>query len=140
MTEEIHRTLKSLIALLGDTLTGRRDLELALLFGSHARGRAHDGSDVDVAVLGRDVDVLELARDLSLAVGKEVDVVRIEDAGYPLLKSLLRDGKLVHEGRRSAWGLWRSRTIAQLEVDRPWFERMRDAYLRRLAEEDRAGG
>src|SRR5918996_3052657 len=72
-------------------LHGRKDVRLALLFGSRARGRARPGSDADVAVQGRGVDLLELAADLSAAARIEVDVVSLEDPGYPLLNALLRE-------------------------------------------------
>jgi predicted nucleotidyltransferase len=115
-------------------LRGRKDVRVALLFGSRARGRARPGSDADVAVEGRDLNPLALAADLSEAAGVEVDVVDLGRAGYPLLNAVLRDGILLHEGERGAAASWRTRAILQTETDRPWFERMRDAYLKRLAE------
>jgi uncharacterized protein len=115
-------------------LRGRKDVRLALLFGSRTRGRARPDSDADVAVLGRDLNLLALATDLSDAAEVEVDVVSLNDPGYPLLHALLRDGVLLHEGEPGAAAAWRSRAWLQAETDRPWFERMRDAYLRRLAE------
>jgi uncharacterized protein len=115
-------------------LSGRKDVRVALLFGSRSRGRARPDSDADVAVLGRDLNLLRLASDLSAAAEVEVDVVSLSDPGYPLLNALLRDGLLLHEGEPGAAAAWRSRAWLQAETDRPWFERMRDAYLRRLAE------
>ncbi len=105
-----------------------------MLFGSRARGRARPDSDADVAVEAPGVDLWTLAADLSQAVGLEVDVVDLREAGYPLLKSVLRDGLLIHQGRQGSLGSWRSQAIARTELDRPWFERMRDGFLRRLAE------
>jgi len=35
--------------------------------------------------------------------------------------------------RPGAAGRWLARALSQLETDRPWYERMRDAYLRKLA-------
>ncbi len=119
---------------LRQALHGREDVRLAMLFGSRARGRERPDSDADVAVLGDALDSLALAGDLSLATGVECDVVDLRNAGYPLLKAVLRDGIVVHEGRRGEQARWRSSAIARVELDRPWFERMRDAYLRRLAE------
>ena len=107
---------------------------MALLFGSRARDRARPDSDADVAVLGHDLDLLRLATDLSLAAGVEVDVVSLDDPGYPLLNAVLRDGLLLHEAEPGAAATWRGKAWAQAETDRPWFERMRDAYIRRLAE------
>ncbi|MEA2604782.1 MAG: hypothetical protein QOF89_5774 [Acidobacteriota bacterium] len=122
------------IEALRGALRGRKDVRVALLFGSRARGKARPGSDADVAVEGRDLNPLALAADLSEAAGVEVDVVDLGRAGYPLLNAVLRDGILLHEGERGAAASWRTRAILQTETDRPWFERMRDAYLKRLAE------
>jgi uncharacterized protein len=123
----------STIEALRRALRGRKDIRLALLFGSRARGRARPGSDADVAVLGRGLDLLELAADLSAAAHVEVDVVSLEDPGYPLLNALLRDSIVLHEGERGAAATWRSHALLDAELDRPGYERMRDAYLKRLA-------
>jgi len=132
-------TPPELLAALSGVLAGRAELELALLFGSTARGEAGPGSDVDVAVrglTGHAVDRLGLAADLSAAVRREVDVVDLDEASYPMLRALLRDAIVLHEGRPGAGADWRTRAILDTETDRPWFERMRDAYLSHLA----AGG
>jgi predicted nucleotidyltransferase len=115
-------------------LSGRRDVRLAILFGSRARGRARPESDADVAALGDNLDLLTLAADLSDAARVEVDVVSLDDPGYPLLNALLRDGIVLHEGKRYAAASWRTRALLQTETDRPGWERMRDSFLRRLAE------
>jgi predicted nucleotidyltransferase len=127
------RPPSELISALRDVLAGRPGVHLALLFGSSARGQARPDSDADVAVLGRDLDLLSLAADLAAAAGHEVDVVDLEQAGYPLLMALLRDAVILHEGRPHAAARWRTRAILDTETDRPWFERMRDSYLRKLA-------
>lgn len=117
-----------------EKLSGRTDVHLALLFGSYARGTPGPSSDVDVAVLAPGVDRLELAAALSLASGREVQVVPLEGAGYPLVQALLRDAVVLHEGRRGAAAEWRTRALLAAEWDRPWYQRMRRGYLRRLAE------
>jgi len=114
-------------------LAGRKEIALALLFGSFARDRARADSDADVAVLGRDLDLLALIADLSDAVKRQVDVVDLAQAGYPLTKALLRDAIVLHQGVPGAAAAWRTRAILEVETDRPWFERMRDAYLKHLA-------
>jgi predicted nucleotidyltransferase len=128
----------ALIAALRETLREHPEVRLALLFGSRARGKAGLGSDVDVAVEGRGLDTLTLAADLSRAAGMEVDVVALEEAGYPLLKAVLRDGVLLHQGAPNAYGSWMSRTVEFLETFRPVWERTRDGFLRRLAEQARS--
>jgi predicted nucleotidyltransferase len=129
MTEETE----ALVATLRQALRGRKDVHLAVLFGSRARGRARPDSDVDLAVQGENLDLLAIAYELTLATRHEVDVVDLARAGYPLLNAILRDAVWVHQGRPGAGGRWLSHTIDQLELDRSWYERMRDAYLRKLA-------
>jgi len=86
-----------------------------------------------VAVLGRGLDLLELAADLSAAAHIEIDVVTLEDPGYPLLNALLRESIVLHEGERGAAATWRSHALLDAELDRPGYERMRDAFLKKLA-------
>lgn len=124
----------ALVEALSAALAGREEVQLALLFGSCARGEGRPDSDADVAILGSDLDLLGLAADLSAAAGRDVHVTDLAQAGYPLLHALLRDGIVLHEGRRGAAADWRTRAILETETDRPWFERMRDAYLKHLAE------
>jgi len=127
-------TADPVIDSLKKALSGRKDIRLALLFGSRARGRARPDSDADVAVLSESLDQFRLMADLSEAAGVDVDVVSLEDPGYPLLNVLLRDSLVLHEGERGAAATWRSRALLDAETDRPGFERMRDAFLKRLAE------
>jgi len=130
MTEETA----ALVATLREALRGRQDVHLVVLFGSRARGRARSDSDVDLGVQGENLDLLALGRDLSLATHHEVGIVDLgRDLGYPLLNAIARDAVWVHQGRPGAGGRWLSRTLTRLETDRPWYERMRDAYLKKLA-------
>jgi predicted nucleotidyltransferase len=119
---------------LRSALAGRKDVRVAVLFGSEARGTAHAGSDVDVAVDAPGADILDLAAALSEALSREVDVVPLEDATIPLLEQLVRDGIVVHEAYPGAGAQWRSHALTALETDRPWFARMRDAWLARVRE------
>jgi uncharacterized protein len=116
-------------------LSGRTDVRVAVLFGSSARGTARLDSDVDLAVDAPTMDLLTLGAELGAALDREVDVVELADASIPLLEHVVRDGIVVHEGHRGAGALWRSRTLATLETDRPWYHRMRDAWLARVARE-----
>lgn len=127
--------LPTLQARICEHLAGRHDVRVALLFGSRARATARPDSDVDLAVEAPDVDLLTLGAELGAALDLEVDVVELADASIPLLEHVVRDGIVVHEGRRGAGAMWRSRTLATLETDRPWYHRMRDAWLARVARE-----
>jgi len=110
-------------------------VRLALLFGSQARGTASAGSDVDVALLARGVDLLALGSALSQAAGKTVDIVSLEDPGFALLEELVRDSVSIYEGAPGVAALWRSHALSELDLDRAGFERMRDAWLTRVANE-----
>lgn len=122
------------LAALRQVLQGHPEIRLALLFGSRARGRGGPQSDIDIAIDSKGgFDLLALKRDLSLAVSAEVDVVDLARAGFVLLQAVLRDGAAIYQGERNALGSWRSRTIAELETDRPVWERMRNAFIKRLA-------
>ncbi len=115
-------------------LTGRERVRLALLFGSRATGRSSPESDIDLAVDAPGVDLLALAGALSVELGAEVDLVSLGDATIPLLEALVQDALVVHESRPGLGAAWRARSLAELETDRPWYHRMRDAWLRRVAE------
>lgn len=108
-------------------------IELAILFGSGARGTGSSRSDVDLAVRG-DVDRLALAAAVSDACGREVDVVDLNRASIPLLEAIVRDGRKVFERTRGEYATWRSRAMWMLETDLPNYRRMRDAWLKKLAE------
>ncbi|MFN8599246.1 MAG: nucleotidyltransferase domain-containing protein [Candidatus Binatia bacterium] len=124
--------------LLRQALAGRTEVRLAILFGSTARGTDRADSDVDVAVLGREVDPLALATDLTRAVNREVQIVDLDAVGFPMLQAIVRDGVIVAEHEKGCAARWRSHALVDLENDRPWFERMRDAYLDHLAADRRA--
>ena len=72
------------------------EIVLAYLFGSEARGEAAAGSDVDVGVLAMSpLDLLALGtlqETLSLATGRQVDVVDLSAAPPLLLGEVAREG------------------------------------------------
>ena len=114
-------------------LAAKPQVALALLFGSVARGTEREDSDVDLAVATEgEFDLLDVARELGARVGREVHVVQLRDATIPLLDEIVRDGVLVYEGRPNAAAQWRTRALCSLEIDRPWYARMRDAWLKQV--------
>jgi predicted nucleotidyltransferase len=114
-------------------LQGRTDVRLAIVFGSRARGTARPDSDVDVAVRAPGIDLLQLGAELSRATELEVDVVALDDLGIPLLARVVQEGVEVHEASRGGLAAWRAHALTSLETDWPWFARMRDAWLARVA-------
>ena len=77
----------------------------AYLFGSEAEGRAHRESDVDVGVLlhfahhpthrARFEARLRLAAELGAALGREADVIILNDAPPLLARRIVLDGRRV---------------------------------------------
>lgn len=83
--------------------TDRIGLISVYLFGSHAAGRAHKESDVDIgALLDRSIyptrkarfeERLRLSSDLMAALGTNVDVVILNDAPPGLAADIVTSGK-----------------------------------------------
>lgn len=102
------------IARLIAALSAHEDVLVAYLFGSTARGRSRQDSDLDVAVLlaggpgsTRFRPTLaalrsDLQADLQEAAGRPVDLVVLNRASPDLIHRVLRDGILLDERDRSA--------------------------------------
>ena len=108
-------------------------LVAAYLFGSHPRGEARTGSDVDVALWLHDAPAtlddlqLDLAADLERELGVPVDIVILNGAPSDLVHRVLRDGVLLVERDRSA------RVRLEVRARNDYFDLlpMRTAYRRR---------
>lgn len=109
-----------LLAALRATMRTEQDVRFALLFGSAARGEDEPGSDVDLLVESRDDRLDELA-DLSLkleaAVGRPIDIVRLEDATPQLLAAAVAEGRVLVD-REHRWPELRARGVVS-PADRP---------------------
>lgn len=96
----VGRYRTALAAELGDRL---RDV---ILFGSHARGQAHEESDIDVAVIVSDLDfslhrhIIDVATDLGLEAGADLSPTVVDAATWetwkkqerPLARDVEREG------------------------------------------------
>lgn len=85
------------------------DLQAAWLFGSFARGEAHAGSDVDVAILTADgppktLDDLpvDLEDAITEATGRPAQIVHMRGAPYDLVHRIMAEGILLLDRDRSA--------------------------------------
>jgi predicted nucleotidyltransferase len=116
----------------------------AYLFGSHAEGRAHRESDVDVGVLlqwdrhptaGERFDMrVRLGSDLiSVLHHNEVDVVILNDAPPLLGRKIIYDGIQVFLGDPATDHAYvRDVQIRAADLE-PWLRRLRKARLEALA-------
>lgn len=105
-----------LIAKLREVLRTEHNVRFAMLFGSTARGDDTEHSDVDVIADLRDSSfdrVLDLTSKLGGAIGKSVDVVRLEDTedDPTFLAMALEDGRVLAD-REGVWERLRRREDA----------------------------
>lgn len=93
-----HANLDGVKEAIREILAGDSRVAYALLFGSSARGRAHSGSDVDIAVglvSGARLsasDVGDLMSRLEGAAGRPVDLVILDEAPPAVAYRVFRDG------------------------------------------------
>ena len=119
-------------------LARKHGLDLVVLFGSQASGRAHSGSDVDVAVRikpGRrlsDAARLALAGDFDSVFpdAAQVDVSFLNEASSLLLFEVATRGRPLYE--RAPLSFWQFQPYAARRYDDDHKYRMRrEAYLER---------
>jgi predicted nucleotidyltransferase len=120
-----------LLAALRDALRTERNVRLAVLIGSAARGELREDSDVDVLVRLADGDWRarnRLRERLARAAGRPVDLVALEAAKADplLLDAALRDGRVLVD-REDEW--------RALLADRPHIARAATRAARRLRDE-----
>lgn len=98
-----------------DVLRADDRVQYALVFGSRARGSAHRGSDLDVAVgLSERPDVREigdLIGRLESASGETVDLVLLDEAPPGLAFRIFRDGEVLFERDQRAFADRKARAI-----------------------------
>ena len=102
-------TSDALIATMVDRIVGRFDPSRVVLFGSHARGTAHEGSDVDLLVVMPDgTDRRQAAVEMRVLLGdmpvaKDIIVTtpdHIARRGHVIgtvLRPALREGTVLYE-------------------------------------------
>jgi predicted nucleotidyltransferase len=116
----------------------------AYLFGSHAEGRAHRESDVDVAVAldlstwsdesGRFDERVRLSAELVSVTGSnEVDVVVLNDAPPLLARRIVLDGRCIHCADSAAERRFRRDVVFRAADLEPWLERQRRRTLEALS-------
>jgi predicted nucleotidyltransferase len=133
LSEDLYvRSHWPLIAKLRAALRTERNVRFAMLFGSAARGDDTEESDIDVIADLRDSTLeplLDLASKLGNAVGRSVDVVRLEDAEEdPMFLAMALEDARVLVDRDEIW--------SRLRHEEPSFRRRgrrRDARRKREA-------
>lgn len=127
---------------LRQALEAQSAVQMAVLFGSRARGRSGTRSDVDLA-LRLEPDTVELLWQVVAAAGRaagvEVDVVEL-DASPPLLRfQIARDGVVLVEREPRLWTRFKTRAMIDWWDWAPTARAIHGAYIRRLREQPAHG-
>ncbi len=120
-----------------------RPLRLCVLFGSQATGKAHDKSDVDLALwLAESMAPMTKVHwlvELERLLDKEVNLVIVTPDLDPVLGfEIVRDGRLFYERTPDSWRKARSQLWHTYNDSLP-FRRAAREQLRQYAEEIRRG-
>ena len=137
-TSRILSCVEALLDNLTRVLKSGPPLRLAVLFGSHAKGRAHANSDVDVAILPRDPALslkleLALSAQLSARVGREVDLVRLDRASTLVRWEIARDGIVLVAEPKQEWVRFRASTASEHADIKDALHRSAELFRRRLS-------
>jgi len=108
-------------------------IQLAIVFGSVATGKADFDSDLDLAVdFGRPMEQhekIQLISELAEVLGRPVDLIDLRTAGLPLLKQILAKGKRIL-GNNAGYAL----TLYKYLIDQADFMPYRNRILRERRE------
>lgn len=111
------------------------DVRVAVAFGSLVDGRSRFDSDVDVAVYTAppltSVRRAGLVERVAHATGRAVDLVDLRTAGVPLLRSVLRGGRVLVREDEAAYLRVLARMVADAEDFLPLQERLLEERRRR---------
>jgi len=91
---------RALAVLLEQGVTADRRVTGVWVFGSHARGMAHSGSDLDIAVLcepALELDRFRLMDTLARRLERDVDVIDLDTASPTLVWEVLTTGRLIFQ-------------------------------------------
>jgi uncharacterized protein len=127
------------------TIADGPPLRLAIVFGSFAKGTARPESDIDIGILPVNADIslsdeLDLQARLTRALGREVDLVRLDTADTVLRWEAAKVGVVVYANppyeRPRFLGRAASEHADFAEAVKPAME----LYLKRIRERAAGGG
>lgn len=130
---------ESLISQLRGVLLAGPELQLAVLFGSVARGQARPDSDLDIGIGPSDPDLrlhdeLDLQVELERVAKRPVDLVRLDRAPVLLRYRVARDGVALLGARTGAWARFAGRAASEHAELAPALGHAAKLYARRVAE------
>ncbi len=118
---------------LDEVLATFPDIQLAVLFGSMARGTERLDSDLDLAIQAtRPLTVderMSITEALALAFNRPIDLIDLRTAGQPLLHEIVSGGVQVL-GARQLWGDLVYRNVMENEDFVPYQKRILEGRRR----------
>jgi predicted nucleotidyltransferase len=118
-------------------LLAQAGVEVAILFGSAAKGMRRPDSDIDIGILPSPDRAVSFDEELALAgqleqiLGREVDLVRLDTAST-LLRFEASQGRRLYEARLGAFADFVARALVEHEDLRPILLRCAAGMFRRL--------
>ena len=119
---------------LAAALTADPDVQLAVVFGSAARGALHRRSDLDIGVMGlrSTTRLAALAVTLARIAGREVDLIQLETAPPLLRFEIARDGAVLAARAPHLWPDFQARAMVDWWEWAPLARRFAAAAMARL--------
>ncbi len=123
---------------LKQVLAAQPVVQLAVLFGSHARGRSGPHSDLDLGLV-LEPDTPTERRRVEVAAGRaarrEVDFVYLQEAPPLLRFQIARDGVVLVTREKRLWPRFKARAMVDWWDWAPTARRIHAVYIRRLREQ-----
>ena len=115
---------------------GYPEVQAVYLFGSHAAGRLHLESDVDLAVVpanpGARARKLDILTDLARSGFCEVSLVFLDTADVVLRYEAVRHNRLIYATMDFDRGVYYSKVVREYLDFEPYLEVQREAYKMRI--------
>ena len=119
---------------LTSALAADPDVQLAVVFGSAAKGASHRRSDLDIGIMGLPSTqrLAALAVTLARTAGREVDLIPLETAPPLLRFEIARDGAPLLERAPHLWVDFQARAMVDWWEWAPLARRFAAAAMARL--------
>ncbi len=112
------------------------EIQAVYLFGSHASGRTHKESDLDLAVVPRNAGArprkLDILADLACHGFDDVDLVFLDSNDIVLKHQAVRLNQLIYQADDFEPGVYYSKIVRQYLDFLPYLEVQRAALKRRI--------
>lgn len=126
-----------LVARLRERMGDWPELQMAILFGSTARGTDRPGSDVDLGILLEPYSPavrFEVEAQLGRAARRPVHVILLDEAPPLLRFEITRDGSLLFEREKGLWSNFKAKAMIDWYDWAPIARKINAAVIRRLKE------